>query len=92
MVKPPSSNGKLLWHALGAKTVDLINRNVHFEAVRDVLETLVLDAEVLEEILSDLDPGRRAGEVEITLIARLRKHLGNATFVALGERLEKINC
>ena len=30
-VKPPSGNGKLLWHALGAKTVELINANVHLE-------------------------------------------------------------
>ena len=51
-VKPPSGNGKLLWHALGAKTVELINENVHVESVRDDLETLVLDAEVLEEILA----------------------------------------
>ena len=89
-VKPPSGNGKLLWHALGAKTVDLINRNVHLDSVRDDLETLILDAEVLEEILNDLEPEKRAGEVEIKLIARLRKHLGNPTFVALGERLERI--
>src|SRR5262249_61609145 len=26
-VKPPSGNGKLLWHALGAKTIELINEN-----------------------------------------------------------------
>src|SRR5205085_9924604 len=48
-VKPPSGNGKLLWHALGAKTIELINENVHLESVRDDLETLVLDADVLEE-------------------------------------------
>jgi type I restriction enzyme R subunit len=89
-VKPPSGSGKLFWHALGAKTVELINRNVHLESVRDDLETLVLDAQVLEEILSDLEPGKRAGQVEIMLVARLRKHLGNPTFIALGERLEKI--
>jgi type I restriction enzyme, R subunit len=34
-VKPPSGNGKLLWHALGAKTIELINENVHVESVRD---------------------------------------------------------
>ena len=89
-VKPPSGNGKLLWHALGAKTVELINENVHVESVRDDIETLVLDAQVLEEILSDVEPGKRAREVEIKLIARLRKHLGNPKFTALGERLEKI--
>jgi type I restriction enzyme R subunit len=89
-VKPVSGNGKLLWHALGAKTVELINQNVHLESVRDDVETLVLDAQVLEEILADADPAKRGREIEITLIARLRKHLGNPKFTALGERLEKI--
>ena len=89
-VKPPSGNGKLIWHALGAKTVALINQNVHLESVRDDIETLVLDAEVLQEIFGDKEPGRRAKEIEIKLVARLRKHLGNPKFTALGERLEKI--
>ena len=31
-VKPPSGQGKLLWHVLGAKTVELIHQNVHVEA------------------------------------------------------------
>jgi type I restriction enzyme R subunit len=89
-VKPPSGNGKLLWHALGAKTVDLINQNVHVESVRDDVETLVMNAEVLNDILKDADPVKKGREIEMLLIARLRKHLGNAKFVALGERLEKI--
>jgi type I restriction enzyme R subunit len=89
-VKPPSGNGKLLWHRLGAKTVELINENVHLESVRDDVETLVMDAQVLGEILADADPGKRAREVEIKLVTRLRKHLGNPRFMALGERLEKI--
>jgi len=89
-VKPPSGSGKLLWHALGAKTVELINQNVHLESVRDDLETLVLDAQVLEDILKDADPVKRGHEIEIRLVARLRKHIGNPKFVALGERLEKI--
>jgi type I restriction enzyme R subunit len=89
-VKPPSGNGKLLWHALGAKTVDLINQNVHVESVRDNIETLVLDAQVLDDILKDADPVKKGREIEIMLVARLRKHLGNAKFMALGERLEKV--
>ncbi len=89
-MKPPSGNGKLLWHALGAKTVELINQNVHLESVRDDIETLVLDADVLEDILQDIDSGKRAKEIEIKLVARLRKHRGNPKFTALGERLEKI--
>jgi type I restriction enzyme R subunit len=89
-VKPPSGNGKLLWHALGAKTIQLINENVHVESVRDDIETLVLDAQVLEDFLKEADPAKRGKEIEIKLIARLRKHLGNPKFTELGERLEKI--
>lgn len=79
-VKPPSGNGKLLWHALGAKTVELINENVHVESVRDDVDTLVMDAQ----------PEKKAREIEIKIIARLRKHGNNPKFTALGERLEKV--
>lgn len=89
-VKPVSGNGKLLWHRLGAKTIELINQNVHVEAVRDDIDTLVLDADVLDAILKDANPDKKAREVEIKLIARLRKHGGNPKFKQLGERLEKI--
>ncbi len=89
-VKPPSGNGRLLWHALGAKTVELINENVHVESLRDDVETLVMDAQVLEEILKNSEPERKAREVEIQIVARLRRHAGNPKFTALGERLEKI--
>ncbi|MCH8513647.1 MAG: DUF559 domain-containing protein [Kiritimatiellae bacterium] len=89
-VKPVSGNGRLLWHRLGAKTIELINRNVHVEAVRDDLEAIVLDADVLDSILMDANPSKKAREVEIKLIARLRKHAGNPKFKDLGERLEKV--
>lgn len=89
-VKPPSGNGKLLWHALGAKTIELVHENVHLETVRDDLDTLVMDAEILEGILGSKDPKKKSKEIEIKLIARLRKHKDNPKFVALGERLEKL--
>lgn len=89
-VKPVSGNGKLLWHRLGAKTIDLINEHVHVEAVRDDIDALVLDAEVLDSILKDANPEKKAREVEIRLVARLRKHAGNPKFKELGERLEQI--
>ncbi|HRY18723.1 MAG TPA: HsdR family type I site-specific deoxyribonuclease [Candidatus Competibacteraceae bacterium] len=89
-VKPPSGNGKLLWHALGAKTIELVHENVHLETVRDDLDTLVMDAEVLEGLLDAQDPDQKSREIEIKLIARLRKHKDNPKFVALGERLEKL--
>lgn len=88
-VKPPSGQGKLLWHALGAKTLDLIHENVHVEAVRDDLDTLVMDADFLEELLGGRNP-QQAKVLEFKLIARLRKHKDNPVFIALGKRLEDL--
>ncbi len=89
-VKPPSGNGKLLWHVLGAKTIDLIHQNTELDTVQDDIETLVMDAEVLESVLGAPDPGKKGKKLAIQLIARLRKHAGDPKFVDLGERLEKI--
>jgi type I restriction enzyme, R subunit len=89
-VQPPSGQGKLLWHALGAKTVELIHENVHVEVVRDDLEALVMDAEVLESLIGAPEPGKKAKELEIKLIQRLRRHSDDVRFVELGERLERL--
>ncbi len=89
-VKPPSGNGKLLWHALGAKTIELVHENVHLEMVRDDLETLVMDPEIFEELLAAKDPDRKSREIENKIITRLRKHQNIPEFIALGERLEKL--
>ena len=89
-VRQTNGNGKLLWHALGAKTLELVHENVHLEEVRDDLDTLIMDPNVLEEMLQAKNPDRKSKEIEIKLIARLNKHRGNPIFVALGERLEKL--
>lgn len=58
--------------------------------MRDDVETLVLDAQVLAGVLGDADPEKRVLEIEIKLIARLRRHAANPAFIVLGERLEKV--
>jgi type I restriction enzyme R subunit len=88
-VQPSNGHGKLIWHTLGAKTIELIHQNVHVDAVRDDLDTLVLDADLLEAVLSNPNP-KNAREVEIKVARRLRKHLGNPKFKALSERLDAL--
>ncbi len=88
-VQPSSGHGKLIWHSLGAKTVELIHQNVHVDAVRDDLDTLVLDADLLEAVLSNPDP-KKAKEIEIKLKRRLRGHAGNPKFKMLSERLDAL--
>ena len=88
-VQPSSGHGKLIWHSLGAKTIELIHQNVHVDAVRDDLDTLILDADLLEAVLSNPDP-KKAKEIEIKLNRRLRKHAGNPKFKQLSERLDAL--
>lgn len=89
-VQPTSGTGRLVWHALGGKTIELIHQNVHVDAVRDDLETLIVDAELLEAIMGSPDPNKRAKEFEAKLTARLRKHMGNPKYRQLSERLEAL--
>ena len=37
----------------------------HVEVVRDDLDTLVMDADVLQELLDDPEPGKKAKEVRV---------------------------
>jgi len=89
-LKPSTGTGRLLWHRLGAKTIELIHENVHVDAVRDDLDTLVMDAELLEAVLGNPDPEKKAKEISVKLTGRLRKHAGNPKYKALAERLEDL--
>ena len=89
-LKPSTGTGRLLWHRLGAKTIELIHENVHVDAVRDDLNTLVIDADLLEAMLENPDPEKKAKEISVKLTARLRKHAGNPKYKALAERLEDL--
>lgn len=89
-VRPSTGTGRLLWHALGPKTIELIHENVHVDAIRDDLETLVLNADLLAAVLDTPDPNAKAKEVEIKVARLLRKRLGTPQFKELSERLEAL--
>jgi type I restriction enzyme R subunit len=89
-VKPSTGHGRLVWHVLGPKTIELIHEHVHVDAVRDDLETLVLDADLLEAVLGAPDPDKKAHEIEIKVARRLRDHAGDPRFRELSERLESL--
>lgn len=89
-LKPSTATGRLLWHRLGAKTIELIHENVHVDEVRDDLDTLVLDADLLEAVVGSPDPDKKAKEITIKLTARLRNRAKQPKFKALAERLEDL--
>jgi type I restriction enzyme, R subunit len=89
-VKPVTETGRLLWHRLGAKTIELIHENIDVDGVQDDLETLVIDADLLEAVLGTPDPNKKAKEIEIKVLRRLRGHQHDPRFKALAERLEEL--
>lgn len=88
-VRPADITGRLVWHGLGAKTLELINEHVVVEVPRTDLETIVLDAQVIEDLMS----GKKdvtAEEIEKQITARIGRHLNNPVFVELGQRLNQL--
>jgi len=81
----------LIWAALGAKTIELVHQNVTVETVREDMEILKLEADLIDEFFEyNKDAKKRIKELEIDLVARIRKHGGEQRFIKLGERLEEL--
>lgn len=88
-VRPVSNNGVLLWMALGAKTIDLVHKNIQVQEVRTDEEILELDSEMIEQyITGKKNAKKKAHEIMNSLIPRIRKHKDDPKFIKLGEKLE----
>jgi len=88
-VQPPSGIvGRLIWHRLGPKTLDIINENIHVDAIRDDLDTIVLDEEMIDELVKTHAKPHKVIELKIT--RRLKKHEGNPKFKSIGQKLEEL--
>lgn len=88
-VRPPDIIGRLVWHALGAKTIDLINQHVQVEIPQGA-ETIVLDAQTIEDLMLGRRTDISRGEIEKQITARIARHLNNPVFVELGRRLNAL--
>jgi type I restriction enzyme, R subunit len=86
-IRPPSGRGRLLWHALGEKTLKLIYDNVTVQAIRDDLDTLVMDEHILDQ-MSGGNTKKKAKEVELKIVWRLHKHPDDPRFMELGKNLK----
>lgn len=88
-MRPVDTSGRLIWHALGTKTLDLINKFIEVE-VPEPAETIKLDAETIEDLLNSEPTKVDPKEVERLVTARIARHLSNPKFVALGKRLNTL--
>jgi type I restriction enzyme R subunit len=88
-VRPSDIIGRLVWHALGAKTIDLINEHVQVE-IPQSSETIVLDAQTVEDLMLGKRTDVPSEEIEKQITARIARHLNNPVFVELGQRLNAL--
>lgn len=89
-VKPVDNSGKLIWAALGPKTIDLVHQNIDVVGVQDDLEVLELDAEMIDDFIRHHEITKVTRRLEIDLVARIRKHDKSKKFQKLGQRLEDL--
>jgi type I restriction enzyme R subunit len=103
-IRPTGSSDAMLWHRLGAKTLELVHGHItEVRVTGSGLDEAIVDADTIDAIrqlaLPDVDlPGSEDGmtvaEALDTIEARIRRRLrgsgGHAVYVALSERLERL--
>ena len=90
-VKPTNGGGGLIWAALGAKTMEIVNANMDVGEVHEDEEILSLDADLIDAFIEKHKGAKNAAKkVEIDLVAKIRKHTDDPKFVKLGDKLEKL--
>ncbi len=91
-VKPTDGSGKLIWSALGPKTIELIHNHVYVGEVHTDEEILTLDADMIENFIEQNhgDAKRASRRIEISLVAKILEHGKDPRFVKLGEKLEAL--
>jgi type I restriction enzyme R subunit len=87
-VRPIGQTGALVWAALGPEVIKMIHENTDITRIRSDIDELIMDEHAVFT-LTEKEQEKRARQLEINLMGRLRGH-ENPKFVALGERLEKL--
>ena len=90
-VRPVSTGGSLIWTLLGAKTIEIIHRNIDTIDIGTPLEDLVVDADIIDSVLQD-EKNREKKIVEVEKILRLRlgTHKGDPNYKKFAEKLDEL--
>lgn len=90
-IRPTDERGKMIWSALGPKTIQLVHENISVESVSTDEEVLAMDAEIIQKFIEgDASSEKKRKKLEMDLAAVIRKHHDDPRFIALGERMEKL--
>lgn len=90
-IKPTDGSGRLIWAALGQKTLEIIDNNLDVRDVHKDEEILTLDANQIDECIKKYKDAKTASKIaEIALVAKIRKHTNDPKYIKLGDKLEQL--
>ena len=90
-IRPTDERGRLIWAALGPKTLQLVHENITVQEVVKDEDILEMDAQIIEKFIAgDTEAGKKKKKIELDLAAIIRKHPDDPRFIALGARMEKL--
>lgn len=90
-IRPTDERGKLIWAALGPKTIQLVHDNITVNEVVKDEDVLEMDAQIIEQFIKGKGGAeKQKRKIEIDLAAVIRKHPEDPRYIALGERMEKL--
>ena len=90
-VRPVSTGGSLIWTLLGAKTIEIIHKNIDTIDIGKPLEDLVVDAEVIDEVLeNEKKREKKIIEIEKMLKLRLGEHKNDPNYKKFADKLDEL--
>ena len=93
-VRPVDSTGSLIWAALGPKTLELVYENTVVESVDTTIETIEMDAKMIEKFIGDDKPDdpddSKKKKLLIDLARLIHMYPLDDRYVQLGKRIEEL--
>lgn len=90
-IRPGDDSGKLIWAALGSKTLALVHENIELQGEVESENDIYLEAEMIEQLMNGGgDPKKRAKKLEISLVSLIHGHGDDERYIALGQRVEEL--
>ena len=90
-IRPGDDSGKLIWAALGSKTLQLVHENIQVEEEPVSEESIKLEASMIEKLMDNGEKvEREAKKLEISLVALIHRHEDDEQYIALGKRVEEL--
>ena len=90
-VYPTVSPGpSLIWTLLGAKTIEIIHNSIDSINIGTPLEDLVVNADIIDQAITEAEARKRSIELEQVLRLRLQSHSGDINYKPFVEKLEEL--